>query len=794
MTTAVSTTHRDQLIEWLRNGNQYQFLNAVASYLYAVPDDDELRLIAAREYLNLQLIEPARELLADFSTLSKAAPEVAKLCETLAELPTDSVPWQERSDVFEANLATLADRGIEVAHLRDSWKLSRESYRLFTDGHNIIQTQRRSCDGRWHWLPMLSHHQALAEAEQLPDDNNTGFPGPYLFDGVGLGYFFERLYNKTKHSFLNYSCALYVVEPDPALFALTLHLHDWNDLLKDHRVQIFIGSDCSQQLYQAWQTNDNLPLPTTVLSLSLFRPSPTPAPMEVVTKMANERDVKVQASYESLKQQYANRDLRYWANRFREATTGTGEPLRIVAAVSMHTTFLQYSMRDTQRAFEAKGHQCVVLMEDRPFEVIGPLAYHDTIRKFDPDLFFNIDHLRASFGFNLPKNLPLLTWDQDQLPQVFNQKSLASVEPHDFVVGCSKNQFTSLGGQSDQFATTWVPTCVQQFSGEPLRDDEIEKYTCDVSYVSHASQTPQAFHEQERAQCDNTQDRELLDGLYEAMPEALTRYRTPSGRCCATLLDKALAKRNLVISDQAMRERLLSWYLWRLGDRMFRHEALEWVAAWATRTGHSFRIYGNGWDKHPSLSTYASGPAQNGRELLCIHRASRINLQLMPAGFIHQRALDGLVSGGFFLTRHVPFDQRGRLLNRLMTRMDELAIDTTQQLRACQDPQLVALLSAYHGETWQASDSSTLDTAKCLRIAAELRYPDEVFPGFEQIVFDNSQEFAKLAEYYLADQEARRQISGTMRQVVVEQFSYQPIISQFLQKMTSYLQSKVCSQ
>ena len=80
------------------------------------------------------------------------------------------------------------------------------------------------------------------------------------------------------------------------------------------------------------------------------------------------------------------RDRHYWANRFKEALSGRGEPLRILAAVSTHTTFLQYSMRDVKRAFESLGHRCVFLEEQTPYDIMGPQTYHKAIRELDADL------------------------------------------------------------------------------------------------------------------------------------------------------------------------------------------------------------------------------------------------------------------------------------------------------------------------------------------------------------------------------------------------------------------------
>ena len=241
------------------------------------------------------------------------------------------------------------------------------------------------------------------------------------------------------------------------------------------------------------------------------------------------------------------------------------------------------------------------------------------------------------------------------------------------------------------------------------------------------------------------------------------------------------------MDNPELRTRLIEWYLWRLGDRMFRHEALEWTATWARRSRRCFRIYGNGWEKHPTLAAFAAGPAENGRELLCIHRASKINLQLMPAGFIHQRALDGLAGGGFFLSRRTKRDLLGCTLRTLVKRMEELGIASTRTLVDSGDAVLQQSLRAFVGDALTIADRNSDFFYRCILGAAELPYPDELFPGFERIMFDSEADFAAKADRFVQDESQRRSIAAEMRQVVVDRLSYRPTIDRFLHAMAAYL-------
>lgn len=788
MTILVDDRQRDGLLRLQAAERPYEFLPRAETWLQTHPNDDGVRILAVREYVQLGLIRPAIELTSDVAANGPCAGQLADIRNKLSALSSGVVPWEHHRARFEANLSALGQRGHDVDEIRAAWFRAGARFTLFVDRNRHPQVWLDEDAGRGRWIPCLGDHAALARAAAMPEGAGSHFPGPYLFEGIDLGWFFERVYQVTTNTFLNYSCALYVVEPDPAVFALALHLHDWDALLSDARVFVFLGRGAGERLRRTWNESARLPLPTHAFRLSAFRAAPEPGAVEAARDVSAARGRAHAAQWAEVEALYAGRDVRFWARRFDDALNG-GEPLRILAAVSMHTTFLQHSMRDAQHAFSALRHQCVVLKEIAPYEVITPREYLEAIRTLKPDLFFNIDHLRPEFAGVLPANLPLFTWDQDQLPHVFTDENMRGVAAHDFLAGCSKGRWVLAGRDPRQFLHAHVPTCPEQFGGEPLTVKEIDRYACDVSYVSHASQTPQQFHEQERANHGSEAMKRLLDGLYEVVPDVLARFRTMRGPVPSLLLTEACRRTGVSVTDPDTRARLTGWYLWRLGDRWFRHEALEWAAAWARRTGRTMRLYGNGWENHPTLAEFAAGPASHGRELVCIYRASRINLQLMPAGFIHQRALDGLAAGGFFLSRLVPTDTRGRTLRAIVERAGELGLRDTRALVDCGDGRLRSLMSDYFGEGLAHVDPNELDWLGILSVQAELEYPDELFSRFGEIVFDSAQEFALRAEFFLGDARARESLAHEMRTVVLDKLSYRAAMERFLRAMADYLKS-----
>lgn len=786
MTTVVADAKRDLALKHFRVNQVYEFLAVAEACLSAEPQDHELRLMSVQAYLELGLILPAQELIAAGPWPSELEVSLRQIRTSLEQASSGVVPWSRHAGCYEDNLAALGDRGVDVTAVWGAWSTGHRQFQLLQDKHGVCHIRRRASDGVYRWLPPFGDHRAREASHPLPADVKVNMPGPYLFDGVGMGWYFERVYQATLNTFLGYSCALYVVEASPEELAAVLHLHDWSRLLADARVHFFLGEDWVEQLQRRFEDEPDLPPPRQVLALRPERPAAGAA--EAVRKVVQERDVTVRQSLADLESRYAERDGRYWAQRFSDALAGRGEPLRILGSVSTHTTFLQYSMRDAQRAFEQLGHRFHLLSERAAYHLVGPLTYHNVIREYEPDLFFCMDHLRPEFGPLIPSNLPVFTWDQDQLPHVFTKENIQRVGPLDFVAGWSKARCVAAGCNPAQLLYARVPTSPDQFGGRPLTDAERRKYGCDVSYVSHASQTPERFHEQERARLGHDALRKLLDEMYRLAIDVLHEHVVMSGALAVRVVNTACRGCGIEIRNEELRTWLTGWYLWRLGDRVFRHEALGWVAQWAQRTGRRFRLYGNGWEGHPTLSAFAAGPAQNGRELTCIYRASTVNLQLMPAGFLHQRALDGLAAGGFFLSRATPVDLRGHTLRNLERRIRQLGITTNEALLSHHDGELRGLRAAYL-EPWIGdADPRRGNILDYIRINAEVMQAEEAFPRFDEIVFDSPDSFESKVDHFLASEADRRELAVEMREAVLTHFTYQPQMARFLASMASYLE------
>ena len=794
MPTIAAEDLRNEMLHMQRTGRRHEFLLRADQYLGVVPEDHEIRLLAVREFLNLGLILSARETLEAGTGQPGAPAEFQGVLSSLGRITSRDNNWNEHRETYEKNLEALRLRGVDVDRIASSWQENAHRFRLQRDASAKYYIQLSDNDGTWRWLPHFGDMEAMEKARTLPDDIKLNQPGPYAFDGIGFGYFFERIYQATRHSFLGYSCPLFVAETDPTMLALPLHLNDWSVLLSDERLKIFTGADAVAQLVACLDTNDCLPIPMTVFRLSPFRKlrdetlSADAGLHEAIEAFPARKNTEIVESYEDVCKLYAEKNAAYWAKRFRSALDRTGAPLKVMSIVSRHTSFLKHSLSDIKEALHTLGHECRILTEDSDYECISPVRQHDAIRAFQPDVFLLLDHLRGELQMILPHNLPLMTWDQDHLPQVFVSKNIEQIAPIDFIAGFAIAPCAKAGIPSTQLLPAIIPTCPKRFDSSSLSREECKPYECDVSFVSHASQTPLDFHEEERSRHKGPHIKRLLDTLYELLPNALARDVGPHGALGRTVLREAMQRCDIDRIDGDMRQRLLNWYIWRLGDRIFRHEALTWAAEWARSRERTLRIYGNGWEQHPTLGEFAAGPAENGRELMTIYKASRINLQLMPAGFIHQRALEGLAADGFFLTRMTHADAIAIPLGRLAAIISRKNYRTNSDLLDDDDTQVQQCLTDYLGTYREIVDRNSDDLLVEIPTAAAVPRAPHAFKNFAEIAFDSPESFANKADRFCNMPEQRKQLTGEFRETVISEFSYESTMRRFLEAHTRSLE------
>lgn len=767
----------------LAAGDNYAFCGSLSFLAEVAPHETEWRVGYLQALVKLGLNTAALQVVHEMQASKPEDRAGQELAASLRKARSGQIPWSSLRRAFAANLVALRSRDEKAAAMvEESWRATSEKYELHQtlDGNYQV----RAAGPAWppRWLPSLDDHRSLAQTRvDLPV--GPVLPPPLLFDGIGLGWEVLHAGERTKHVFLQASSPIYLIEPYPEALAIALHLHDWRELLADARVLWFVGHGCMDRLRALLNADPTWPLVDRCYQIAIFSKEDRPSAVAAVTDVAAARTARAQSLTKEIDQCYSDRDATWWHQRFAEAIDENGRckgrPLRILGFTSLHTTFLQYSMRDCLRALESLGHETRLMIEPAPHRYLGPETLLEAQLAFKPDVILLISRMRYEKLHMLHPAVPSVTWDQDSLPWVFDKSKRPRLAWNDFLMGFAARGISDQLGWPAQQCHYCAPAgSTATYSADPLPAEQLEPYRCDVSYVSHSSATVEAeFLATEQWLAEGRMRNVFRLAVEELLPYWLSGGDYP-GPVMTVILD-ACEQDGLGAPtfDELCK---LTQPVHRIAGRAFRHVALHWIADWADQTGHTLNLWGNGWEHHPRLAKYAKGAARNGEELRCIYQASRINLQLMQTGFFHQRALDGLMAGGFFLGRRSNADQAGPALRELVMLLDRHRITSIADLESLPNEaarrKIVATLASF-GEDARALSPRFIETR---RQSALDDFIDEQMPGFEDLLFSSAVEFAEKAERFLADTSLRAQHAATMRRILLEGYSYEARMAEML--------------
>ncbi len=752
----------------------YVFCRVVPVLAEASPENPEWVLGYVKSLVRLGLGAAARRLVDHFDGAMQEPAQFRELVGAIGRGPDGLVPWASRRRRFEANLKALATQDREAAdRVREAWRTARERFELHqcVDGNSQI----RELLPLWPpgWVASLDDHRGLA-AGRVRTERSGLMPPPLVFEGVGLGWSILEGYRRTRRVFLEASSAIYVLEQSPEALGMVFHVHDWRGLLGDESVVWFVGTDATERFERLLEVEASWPLTDRHCLSDAGEVALQVAAVSAMQRVATRRRSRAEELRRKISRRYAGRNAEYWADRFADAAAGgglaRGRPLRVLGVTSLHTTFLQYSMRDCLQALEGLGHETRLVMEPAAHRCLDPLEALGVQAEFEPDVVLLLSRMRYEMPELIHEGIPSMTWDQDTLPWVFDAAGKPVLAWNDFLMGYAAGSAErKFGWPGHRLMFCPMAGSPETYSSEPLSTQELEPYVCDVSYVSHASApVEEEFHHAESWLPEGRLQKLFGVAASRMIPGWLAGAAYP-GRTMPVILETATELGIEVSADQAQK---VAVALARIGDRAFRHVALEWVADWADRTGRVLCLWGNGWDRHPRLGRYARGATRNGHELRCVYQGSRINLQLMGSGFIHQRALDGLMAGGFFMARRSLADVQGVGMRELMALIEKHGVTNGSELMAIEDTptrERMESILIQHGRDPRMLDAEGIDI---LRVNARTPCAAEVIPFLGDITFGDAEEFARRADRFLEDTDRCSRYAADMREALIERYSY----------------------
>jgi hypothetical protein len=764
----------------------YQKLNASLAALQLNPANLTAVLAACREYVTLGMIGPARELLSGGDDPLIRNEMARSLHDQISMLPSGRVAWAAMQRRFESNLQKLLAARQELRVHEADFRDSRKRLEVYQSRDGNRHLARRGDDGRLIWKQLLINATLVVEQTAIPHPPDALICPPYVVCHDRFCMLLAKLHAATRKMFLTFSPRLYLLTPDTDDLAATLYLSDDIAHLCDERVEILIGENCAEQLGGLLRDQLLRPIPEKLLCL------PTSHSIQdrvldqlrtVVRERTDQRNDDIQANQCA----FDSTEFANWARRF----DGSGaEPLRILGITSRFTTVLQYSMRDLAAAFERKGHSFQTLIDASDHDVLPHAQIAKTIREWRPDLVFSIDHLRSEFGQLIPPKLPYVCWIQDLLPHLMTVKAGRSLGPHDFFITPTLNEFVQTYEYPAQRGMIWtMATNAALYDSAPLPASELEPFVCDFSYISNQSTPPDVFHAGYLRNFSASSGRQLCEHLFQKLTrEFASQAAVP--RSAIKIITEAREETGIAPADAEAADRLARNYIHPLTELLFRQSTLRWVADYCETRNLKLDLYGRGWETHPSFAKYARGEARNGQMLRAIYQATRINLQINGYGAIHQRLLDGLASGGFFMIRDCPFDRIHTPAQKLREQVRLHGLHAGSH-DAKHYPELaVAWRQANLCYATDVGDSgeiqltqSELDRYQELEASAFSRVGGAVFAGYDQIVFATASEFRDEANHFLADAAMRRHFAQPMRDEVLRRFTYDDLIDALLRFM-----------
>ncbi len=546
-----------------------------------------------------------------------------------------------------------------------------------------------------------------------------------------------------------------------------LHVHDWRTLLADERVRLFVGDGAMAEFRQSLIGDHACPWPRLSVRVDPTLWDGVPALEEIL----EEATVKTNEEFLRLTEQFRltapATSAEAIASHFR-----SGRPLKILGITSRFTTFLQYSMRDWLASFERLGHRTRLVIESHDHHFCNSMSTAAACAEFGPDLVVIIDHYRRELG-GIPENIPVVMWVQDALPTIFCRKAGMEQGPLDYAMGFSRLRMVHEFGYP---AARHMPAVIgcdeERFQPRKLSAGELVEFGCEVAFVSHASTPADVLLKAAIDRSNSPEAGRLLGAIFDEM-----RGEYEAGRIVTEsirireMCERAMQATKTTLPQSEM-PKLIDLFSHQINNALFRHQSLKWAAD----MGVNLRLYGRGWEKHPWFARYARGVADNATQLSLIYQASRISLQISPHGAAHQRVMEGLACGGFFLMRLCSGDVMERRYQEIWKWCISNNINDDTELRKCGEPHIVAAITEV-AEILQydpfAGDHPFIEG---LRASAQAGYIDSAGTiwdeDYDAVAYRSADELRAKITRFLSDEPERRRVAESMREVVLNRFTY----------------------
>jgi hypothetical protein len=590
-----------------------------------------------------------------------------------------------------------------------------------------------------------------------------------LLGGVSDGYLLKELAGQFARIDGDLLPILYIVEPDPEVVINCMMLHDMtgpHGPVECVNYHWYVGPGWEDSLRKTLVADPLMPGPAT----SSFTGRWADTIKACVHEISERNTAPNQDLVREVKAYYDGLTCDKLVDLL--GPTPPRQP-RMIVLTSRFTTVLQYSSRDVADAFEKLGWQIRIIIEPTPTHRVTFQSMLRDLHDFKPDMVFVIDHLRYQIEDLFPPNLPYVCWIQDVLPNLTSTTAGESIGLRDFVLTSNRPTYRDTHGYPDR-------QCIDlaKLSRPPHLPASWASNGDDLVYVSNASRTGEQWADKIVA---GMQDDPRVSQLIRTCCDRILQVYRAGGSIDASyqvlkIVEQVEHDLDMHLVDPTVRFSIVMKLVHPLNDALYRQQALGWAANVTQRLGLTLAIYGNGWADHPTLAPYARGPVAYGNDLEELTRASKINLRLEPYTSLgHQRMIDGLLAGGFFLHRHFrPETELQHLCDFLHEHLDP-SVNTLSKARAQIDPEYVQELEQRVGRCSQLFvelDSNLVDGVRALQNCGVLASVGEALPRLAEMSFHDEDSLQHRVEQLINKPDVRQQVATSQRRMVEQSRTY----------------------
>ncbi len=655
---ARATLTRDDLVALARQNRPWNFLPLAAQALAIAPHDHGLRFLAAAGLARLGLRTLASELLDSLPDAVAVHPDIRALRNALTALPSDALRPEARLHTLRANLDACPALAQELRDALDAWTARNggiECYRTL-DG-NILRRAADAPRGDLRVLAWLldARTQAAATAATLRRADRA-YIDPVVVEGLDPPWTLLEAWRTTAPDTNGHTPRLWVLQSDPAEALDALSVADLREVLADPRVTVLVGPDASERLGRTLAACPGTILPWIYLTNPCVRRRVQPAPGEVLEAAHAAQGRVLETLNARVQAKTAGRDRAYWARRYTRALAGGGgesggEPLRVLIPISRHSTFVKHAAADLRDALTVAGCKCEILTEPDAHARLSAIAYAEALDRLDPDLIVLANYTRSSLGEVIPPNLPFVTWVQDAMPHLLDERVGRTLGEFDHVAGhLLPELFAHFGYPPARTLPFPVAASESKFHPGHVDPAAAARLACDIAFVTHHSETPEAMLARLLAHASGPRRATLERVAERTRRVVLDAALAPSARDVQAIVAEELAREH-ASNGPAEAAGVARVFALPYADRLLRHQTLAWAADLCERRGWRLHLYGSGWSSHPRFGAFAKGPLEHDADLRAAYHAAGVTIHASITTLLHQRVLECALSGGLPLCR-----------------------------------------------------------------------------------------------------------------------------------------------